>query len=238
MFSRAVVQKGYGSRPSKLGTYFITGRFPRLVTAPTIPVRKPRVVFRAVVFSLSTYSMDPAKKISKHNMPGSRKKVRANATSPSSRLKTIPEELLNVVLSHASPTSTRRISEVNKSMRSVTKNRLGLRASVGDTVYFKPYRNWGMEFYKRGNNGELKPLQKHLGSGLPFTYYNKGRFFTPIHPGNKRAALKNLGLKKLPRENNISESGHRYHAFRVLTEAEIKALEQDPPPYWPPLNKR
>tara|TARA_B100001778_G_scaffold333323_2_gene341601 strand:+ start:432 stop:911 length:480 start_codon:yes stop_codon:yes gene_type:complete len=152
-------------------------------------------------------------------MPGSpnkvpvSKKVKANATN--SRLKTLPAGVLKKVLNQASPTSTLRISEVNKLLREMTKNGLGLRASVGDTVYNKGQGRrlpWGLELYKKGKNGKLKPLQKH--SEL-FTYYNQGKFVKPMHNWNKQDALQKLGLTRLPTQKNIAGDGWRYLAYSV-----------------------
>lgn len=161
-----------------------------------------------------------------YNMQSSPKKGRANAISPSSRsvLKNIHPELLHVVFNHASPQSIRSVSEANRSLRSMAKPRVRVKAKPGETVYYKPYRlgrlGWGMEFYKLGNNGELQPLQPR---GTPFKYfrhagphYNRGRFVTPMHTGNKRVAVQNLGLNRLPSQNRWN-GGHKYYAFRVLS---------------------
>lgn len=150
---------------------------------------------------------------SPNKVPVAPKKVKANATN--SRLKTLPAGVLKKVLNQASPTSTRRISEVNKLLREVTRNGLRLRASVGDTVYIKGQGRrlpWGMELYKKGKNGQLEPLQKHLEL---FTYYNQGKFVMPIHNWNKHDALQKLGLTRLPTQNNIAGDGWRYLAYRV-----------------------
>ena len=139
------------------------------------------------------------------------KRAKANATSRSV-LKNIPSELLNIVLNHASPQSRRRLSQVNKSLKSMA--RVG-----GETVYSKKTPTWymGMELYKRGNNGYLKPLQPH---GKPFQYYKKNLLRTPITLNEKNAALNNLRLVREKAKNRWSTQ--YFSAFRVKSKSPPK----------------
>lgn len=143
-------------------------------------------------------------------MTRSAKRAKANATSAKANatsLKNIPSQLLNMVLSHASPQSIRRVSQVNKSLKSIAEPRVG-----GEIVLYKPGPVRGCAFYKLGNNGELKPLQK---CGEPFEYYKKfdgspqGRF---VEPRYSHTVVKNLRLVREPAKNR---PGYGYQAFRV-----------------------
>lgn len=132
---------------------------------------------------------------------------RANADS-SSQMKNIPLHLLfSLVLNHASPKSIRRVSQVNKSLKSIAEPRVG-----GEIVYSKKTPTWfmGMEFYKLDNNGYLKPLQPH---GKAFQYYQKNLLRTPITLNEKNAAIKNLRLVHEPAKNRPGYNG--YKAYRV-----------------------
>ena len=147
-----------------------------------------------------------------HNMPGSsnakpskRAKANTNATLKNIPIPTIPSELFNMVLNHASPQSRRRLSQVNKSLQSMAESRVG-----GEIVYYKPGPVWGLEFYKLGKNGKLKPLQPH---GEQFEYYKKGRFPGQgqfVMPMYKHTAVNNLRLVREKTKNR-----HGAEAYRV-----------------------
>ena len=133
-------------------------------------------------------------------VPGAPKRVITNATS--SRLTTLPNEILKKVLNQVSPKSTPRISAVNKSLRRMTKNGLGLRASVGDIVYNIDKWHTGMKLYKRDKSGELIELNPSIDT---FAYYNQdeGKFVKPMRESNKEVARKKLGMKRLVTPTNI-----------------------------------
>jgi hypothetical protein len=160
--------------------------------------------------------------------PTRRAKARGNFSPNASQsmLKNLPSDLLSKVLNHASPESIRRVSQVNRSLRSVTKPWLGLRASTDDIVYVSNIAPpWGVALYKRRTDGGFEPLQK---PGTAFRYYNSnnGRFYQPIWPNPiwRRQLSKMLGLKRKKNLNNHNphpviglgnRPGHSLSAFKV-----------------------
>ena len=142
-------------------------------------------------------------------MAGSPKKSKATR----SVLTNIPPELFASVMNHASPESLRRMSQVNKSSRSVVKPRLGLRANKGNIVYYRGYHpHTGMAFYKFVNN-DKKPLQRN--DYTPFSYYNgkNHRFYTPMNH-RRMNTLRALDLKRRSNQNRY-QGENKYYAFEV-----------------------
>lgn len=135
---------------------------------------------------------------------------RASSTSSRSLLNKLPPELLNKVLNHASPESTRRVSQVNKYLRSAAKNRLGLRARAGNTVHLSAFAPpYSFALFKIRENGTIQQLQKN---GKGFYYYNGNgyQFYTPF-----RFNPRKLGLQRTPTKNTLTPGGLREKAYRV-----------------------